>query len=50
MDERDLQAEQAGAGTLVDEICTRDRKLLARCCKIADFLRQVMNPRPAFRQ
>jgi hypothetical protein len=50
MDERDLQAEQAGAGTLVDEICTRDRKLLERGRKIADFVRHVMHSRPTLRQ
>ena len=50
MDERDLQTEQAGARTIVYEICTRARKLLERGWKIADFVRHVMHSRPPLRQ
>jgi len=50
MDERDLEAEEAGPRAFVDEICPRARELCQRRLEIAHLLGDMVHPGPPARE
>ena len=50
MDERDLEAEEAGPRAFVDEICARARELGQRRIQIAHLVGDMVHPRPPARE
>lgn len=50
VDERDLEAEQASARAVVDQICARTRKFGQRRLEIAHLVGHVVHPGPSLRQ
>ena len=48
VDERDLEPEETGAGTFVDQICARGRQLCQRCIEVGHLVRDVVHSRPSF--